>query len=396
MDSVQVGRNGDFRFKTPVKAVGFYQLALNDTDHVDLILDGKEPVVDLDFDSIPLQDHVHVRTSDENMRLWEYKYISRETQAVASAVYQQELQLQPSDTVRLAALDSLGKRAADRKTHYLNELTARAPDSYFTKVINADAAVVNAGGMGPMAVARVFDFSDPALMHSSSYDKAVMAFLRNLNAINEDQFSVAADTLMDLAGRNAECRAYMLDHLVDLFSTFGPEAALQHVIDRYVAPAGANSSIDPALRRKVDALLKVSVGGNGPEEQMDDHGSIVALSSIVKASRYTALFFYSSTCSHCEAQMPTLKTDYDRYHAKGFQVVGIALDADSADFLAGIKEHEIPWKCYSHFMGWGEPAAKDYLVKATPTFYLLDPKMTIVAKPTDAEELGKKLKELLP
>jgi hypothetical protein len=27
---------------------------------------------------------------------------------------------------------------------------------------------------------------------------------------------------------------------------------------------------------------------------------------------------------------------------------------------------------------------------------LLDPKMTIVAKPTDAEELGTKLKELLP
>ena len=94
--------------------------------------------------------------------------------------------------------------------------------------------------------------------------------------------------------------------------------------------------------------------------------------------------------------MPTLKTDYDRYHAKGFQVVGIALDADSADFLTSIKEHEIPWKCYSHFIGWGEPAAKDYLVKATPTFYLLDPKMTIVAKPTDAEELGAKLKELLP
>ena len=36
------------------------------------------------------------------------------------------------------------------------------------------------------------------------------------------------------------------------------------------------------------------------------------------------------------------------------------------------------------------------LVKATPTFYLLDARMLIVAKPIDAEELGKKLKELLP
>ncbi|MEO8733806.1 MAG: TlpA disulfide reductase family protein, partial [Flavobacteriales bacterium] len=351
---------------------------------------------DLEFDSIPLQDHIHVRTSDENKRLWEYKYISRETQAVASAVYQQELQLDPSDTVQLAALDSLGKRAADRKTHYLNELTARALSSYFSKVIQADAAVVNSSGKGPMAVALAFDFSDPSLMRSSSYDKAVMAFLRNLNAIDEDQFSAAADTLMDLADKNVECHAYMLDHLVDIFSTYGPEAALQHVIDRYVAPAGDSSSIDPALRKKVAALLKVSVGGKGPEERMDDRGTIVPLSNIVKASTYTALFFYSSTCSHCEAQMPTLKTDYEHYRAKGFQVVGIALDADSADFLTSIKENAIPWKCYSHFIGWGEPAAKDYMVKATPTFYLLDPRMLIVAKPTDAEELGKKLKELLP
>jgi thiol-disulfide isomerase/thioredoxin len=396
IDSVKVGLDGDFRFKESANAVGFYRLALNDTDQVDLILDPREPLVDLEFDSIPLEYHVHVRTSDENKRLWEYKEISRETQAVQATVFQQKQMLQPGDTAGLAALDSTAMRADRMKAHYLAQLVGRAPTSYFAKVVTASEALEGLHGKGPMAVAKVFDFSDPGLLRSSVYDKAVMTFLQNLNAINEEQFSNAADSLMALAAKDAECHAYMLDHLVDLFSTYGPEVALQHVIDQYVAPLGNSAVVDPKLRARVDALMKLSVGGQGPEEQMNDHGTLVLLSRLVKDAKYTALFFYSSTCEHCHAQMPTLKTDYDRFRAKGFNVIGIALDADSVDFLTSIKENEIPWKCYSHFIGWGEPAAKDYLVKATPTFYLLDAKMTIVAKPTDAEELGNKLKELLP
>ena len=166
------------------------------------------------------------------------------------------------------------------------------------------------------------------------------------------------------------------------------------MIDFYVVPFGDSSVIAPELRAKVDALMQVSVGRTAPDILLNDRGTITALSKLVEANRYTALFFYSSTCDHCHAQMPSLKIDRRKYLPKGFNVIGIALDVDSADFLRSIEENAIPWKCYSEFNGWGATSAKTYQVKATPTFYLLDGNMKIVAKPGDADELGSRLKNL--
>lgn len=394
VDSVRIGPAGDFDFKGEFQATGFYNLVINDSDRVDLILDVREPLVYLQFDSLPMEDHMHVRTSDENMRLWEFKYISRETQAVQKGVAQQRLELAPTDTIALGQLDQAEERAERMQDDYLQQLAQGGASDFFTKALRVDRAIQETRGQGPMAVAKVCDFSDPELMRSSVYDKAVMYFIQNLNVRNEDQFSMAADTLMMLASRNKDCQAYMLDHLIDLFSTYGPESALQHLIDRYVVPSGNSAAVAPELRAKVDALMQVSVGRSAPELELRDRGVVTPLSDIIRKNRYTALFFYSSTCEHCHAQIPTLKIDRSKYLAKGFNVIGLALDVDSMDFLKSIEENTVPWKCYSEFKGWGAQSATAYLVKATPTFFLLDDKMKIVAKPSDAEELGKVLKEL--
>lgn len=395
VDSILIGPTGDFQFNKPFDAPGFYRISINDSNAVDIILDPREKLVQINFDSIPLSEHVHVVASDENMRLWEFKYISKETQAVEAAVNQQRLNLQPTDTTALEELDKVEKRAYQMRDRHLEELMERAPDSYFAKVLRVDKAVQQARGKGPMAVATAFDFSDPGLLHSSVYDKAVMGFLQNLNAVSEGQIANAADTLMRLAGRDPNCRTYMLGHLIDLFATYGPEVALQHVIDNYVAPLGDSHAIAPELRDKVEALLQVSVGRTAPDITLNDRGTLTHLSLLVQANRYTALFFYSSTCEHCHAQMPGLENDRRKYLPKGFNVIGIALDVDSADFIRSIQENAIPWKCYSEFNGWGAVSAKTFQVKATPTFFLLDDKMKIVAKPANEEELGAKLGELL-
>lgn len=394
VDSVRTDAAGAFSFPETFYATGFYRLALNDTDRMDLILDGHEPVVDLDFDSIPLADHVHVRTSDENKRLWEFKYISKETQAVRTAAAQQRMVLLPTDTAQLEQLDAVEQRAMHMEEQYVHQLVNNAQGGYFAKVLTVDDAVRGARGKGPMAVAAVCDFSDPELMRSTIYDKAVMVFLQNLNVVSEDQFIVGSDTLMHLAERSPECRAYMLDHLIDLFSTYGPETALQHVIDRFVVPLADSTSVAPELRAKVEALMHVSVGKTAPDVDLNDRGVIIPLSELVKGNTYTALFFYSSTCEHCHAQMPMLKNDRTRFLSKGFQVIGVALDVDSLDFLKSIEDNAIPWKCYSEFNGWGSKAAIAFMVKATPSFFLLDDKMRIVAKPADAEELSRVLQGL--
>jgi len=45
------------------------------------------------------------------------------------------------------------------------------------------------------------------------------------------------------------------------------------------------------------------------------------------------------------------------------------------------------WPCYTMVKGWGDPAAKAFNVKATPSLFVIDRAGRIVAKPMDHEEL---------
>jgi peroxiredoxin len=369
---------------------------LSDTDRVDVILDGKEPLVSIEFTGVPLDGHQLVHVSDENQRLQELRAVTREAEATRMAAYYAKQGLQPNDYVALRAQDSITSRAERERVERVQRLLAGAPDSYFAKVTRADAALGPAVGQGPMAVAAVFDFGDASLLRSSIYDRAIMTFLRNVNARHEDQFLAASDTLMRLAQRDPDCQGYMLEHLLDLFSTYGPERAAQYLLDRYVIQAKVPVAMGPQLRAKVAEMMKVSVGATGQDLELNDQGKAFKLSDEVKLHRYTLLFFYSSTCEHCHAEIPRLKELYATYAPKGFAVVGLALDPDSTEFQQRIAESAIPWLTTSEFIGWGAKSVKAYQVKATPAFFLLDPQLHIVAKPYDAEALGTMLPGFLP
>ena len=93
--------------------------------------------------------------------------------------------------------------------------------------------------------------------------------------------------------------------------------------------------------------------------------------------------------------MPGLRQLYADKHGYGFELIGIALDADTMEFKETIATENLNWPCFSELIGWGSPLAKAYAVRSTPSFFLISKEGIIVAKPTDAEELRKYLDELL-
>ncbi len=392
IDSARVKTNGGFDLGDPSKGAGFYHLAVNDSDAVDLILEPSESMVEVRFDGVPLQQHITVSRSEENKRLWQYKYVSRETQAVIASLMAEKSRLAADDVRRITELDSIEERALRVQRSKLEQVLRSAPQSYFAKVIRVDDALDEMAAKGPMDVARIFDFSDASLMRSTIYDKAVMTFLRNVNALTEEQFIGASDTLIALASRDASCRSYMIDHLIDLYSTYGPDMPLQHIIDTYVVKAGLES-VAPELRQKVSELLKVAVGAVGPDPVVPTPKGELPLSTLVAGNKVTVLFFYSSTCDHCHKQMQPLKEIHEAERGKGLGVLGIALDTDSADFKRNISERGLPWPSYSEFNAWGGKAVKAYQVKATPSLIVIDRQRRILAKPVDAADLRRWLDE---
>jgi peroxiredoxin len=86
--------------------------------------------------------------------------------------------------------------------------------------------------------------------------------------------------------------------------------------------------------------------------------------------------FWATWCGPCVRELPNVRKAYDRYHKKGFEVVGVSLD-NSRDSLAQfVEQKEIPWPqiffADADLQGWNNPLARRYHVDGIPCTFLID------------------------
>ncbi len=108
--------------------------------------------------------------------------------------------------------------------------------------------------------------------------------------------------------------------------------------------------------------------------------------------------FFATWCGPCRAEMPNIKANYERYHDKGFDVVGISIDDDRSALDKYLESEKIPWTIIHvqdpSAKGPADPA-RYYGIVAVPTTMLVGKDGTVLAMDVRGEELGKKLEELL-
>lgn len=389
LDSAIIDASGNFRFPTRPYPIGYYRIGFAD-DQVDLILGEDNDELVLRFAGRPLQSGIAVSGSVTNQRLWEYKFASREMQQRVLEIGQQRAALDPHDQIGLERLAEQEAAAKERLLTTLERLVAQAPESYFTKVVRTDERVLKAIQDGPVAVRSAMDWSDPSLTRSSVYPRAIMALLQSATPATSETLQAASDSLLHWASNDSTCWCFARRNLVEIFSTYGPPDVVQHLVDRYVAGPMALFAPDAALLGLVAEQLQVAVGAVGADLDLPIPGEARTdrLYDLLRRKQVTALFFYSSTCDHCHAEMPGLNSVYAAFRDRGFGLIGIALDDNIDDFHRNILEQELNFPCYSELNAWGSVAAKAYAVKATPTLIVLDTQGRIVQKPYDHQALN--------
>lgn len=389
LDSVHVAADGTFSFGPRRWPAGFYQLGINDDDRVDFVIDPTEPVIELAFHGIPLQRNMNVLRSSENQRLWSYKLKSREGQELISALQEQRSTASPLDTALLRGLDRNEFRVRGDLRHALDSLVSIHPDGPFALAVQADRRLDSAIAGGPHLIRAVFDFSDPRSLRGSAYAKAILLYLQTTSYTADMPFHRACDTLLSEAAKDTSCWNYMRWQLMDMLTTYGPDDVAQYIVDRYVVGPDAIVPPDASLLAMAAGQLRMVAGASAPDMILVKPGiaDTLHLSNVWPEHDFTSLFFYSSTCDHCHAQMPGLVELVKEMRPSRFQLIGIALDTTEEEFRNTLNEEMINWPCFTELKAWGAQAAKDYNVKATPSLFVLDRAGKIRAKPMDHQEL---------
>jgi len=148
------------------------------------------------------------------------------------------------------------------------------------------------------------------------------------------------------------------------------------------------------LTKRIEIIKKTAVGQPLIDFTMNDtKGNPVKLSE-ASAGKYLLVDFWAAWCSPCRAENPNVLANYMKYHAKGFDVLGVSFDEKEDNWLKAVEDDQLPWLQISDLKGWSNAAGKLYGIRSIPQNILISPEGIIIAKNLRGDALGKKLEEI--
>ncbi|MCQ4872318.1 TlpA family protein disulfide reductase [Butyricimonas paravirosa] len=141
--------------------------------------------------------------------------------------------------------------------------------------------------------------------------------------------------------------------------------------------------------------LKLREGMSAPDFTLPTpEGEDISLLKFLENKKLILVDFWASWCAPCRKEGQNIKAIYEKYHAKGFDVLGVSLDNSAEKWKKAIQEDQTPWMHVSDLKGWKTPLLKLYEFKSIPCLYLIDGQGKIVARDLRGEDLRNKIAEI--
>ena len=167
-------------------------------------------------------------------------------------------------------------------------------------------------------------------------------------------------------------------------------------LDSVINLAGETLKVNPLVKlmqQRLDVWKKTAEGQMFTDftiEQPD--GTKASLSDYVGKGKYVLVDFWASWCGPCRGEIPNIKELYKKYHAKGLDVLGVAVWDKPEDTEKAIDELGIVWP---QIINAQQIPTDLYGIQGIPHIILFAPDGTIVARDLRDEAMKEKVAEVM-
>ncbi|MHC4293746.1 MAG: redoxin domain-containing protein [Planctomycetota bacterium] len=142
--------------------------------------------------------------------------------------------------------------------------------------------------------------------------------------------------------------------------------------------AGIDPNSDPDnIQRLPDKMVKlprperITVGQLFPELKFENlDGKTIDINNYL--GKVVLIDFWATWCGPCIYEMPSVIALYNKYHDKGFEIIGISLDKDLKQLENYLSQNRITWPQYYDGKGWDNKISSRFGVRGIPATVLID------------------------
>jgi thiol-disulfide isomerase/thioredoxin len=179
------------------------------------------------------------------------------------------------------------------------------------------------------------------------------------------------------------------------------DGAAARAIDAYrLIGAEVAKSSEPGIRGLARSCLGAEVRLGLPGKPMELGGTLLdgtPFDQRTLAGKVVLVDFWATWCGPCVAEMPNIRAQYEKYHDRGLEVVGISLDDDRAAVAAFVAENGIPWPVIcgtGEESGWDHPLVVRYGIGGIPALFLIGRDGNVIDVNVSGESLADRLAAL--
>jgi thiol-disulfide isomerase/thioredoxin len=201
----------------------------------------------------------------------------------------------------------------------------------------------------------------------AKWDNAEANLVPNSGLSAEERYDLRVPVLRELI-RRFPGREKPYDMLLSLAAMSPDDKA------RPIANEILTDPVSDALKDKAKALLRRlnEVGKPLDIRFTAIDGREVALSQM--KGKVVLIDFWATWCVSCVEEIPLLKDSYQKFHSRGFEIVGISSDANEKTLDNFVQKRGLPWPEYFEGQNPKNKFGTEFVIEDLPTLWLVDKK----------------------